>query len=165
MTPTFKLDQTDWRILHELQRDGRITNVELARRAGISPPPCLRRVRALEEQGLIVGYRAMLQAEKLGFELTMFAMVGLHSQAEADLVAFEERVRQWPIVRECYMLSGEVDFLLKCIAKDLHTAQEFVINDLTKAPNVDSVKTTLTLRVSKYEPGVPISLERSAPAT
>jgi DNA-binding Lrp family transcriptional regulator len=159
MAPAFKLDQTDWRILYELQRDGRITNVELARRAGISPPPCLRRVRALEEQGLIVGYRAMLQTEKLGFELTMFAMVGLHSQAEADLVAFEERVRQWPIVRECYMLSGEVDFLLKCIAKDLHTAQEFVINDLTKAPNVDSVKTTLTLRVSKYQPGVPLSPE------
>jgi DNA-binding Lrp family transcriptional regulator len=101
----------------------------------------------------------MLQAERLGFELTMFAMVGLHSQAEADLVAFEERVRQWPIVRECYMLSGEVDFLLKCIAKDLHSAQEFVINDLTKAPNVDSVKTTLTLRVSKYDPGVPLSPE------
>ncbi|HEY7765344.1 MAG TPA: Lrp/AsnC family transcriptional regulator [Aestuariivirgaceae bacterium] len=159
MAPAFKLDQTDWRILYELQRDGRITNVELARRAGISPPPCLRRVRALEEQGLIVGYRAMLQTEKLGFELTMFAMVGLHSQAEADLVAFEERVRQWPIVRECYMLSGEVDFLLKCIAKDLHTAQEFVINDLTKAPNVDSVKTTLTLRVSKYQPGVPLRPE------
>jgi DNA-binding Lrp family transcriptional regulator len=157
MTRNLKLDQTDWRILYELQRDGRITNVELARRAGISPPPCLRRVRALEEQGLITGYRAVLNAEKLGFELTMFAMVGLHSQAEADLVAFEERVRGWPIVRECYMLSGEVDFLLHCVAKDLHMAQEFVINDLTKAPNVDSVKTTLTLRVSKYEPGVPLT--------
>jgi DNA-binding Lrp family transcriptional regulator len=156
MTRGLKLDQTDWRILYELQKDGRITNVELARRAGISPPPCLRRVRALEEQGLITEYRAVLNAEKLGFELTMFAMVGLHSQAEADLVDFEEQVRKWPVVRECYMLSGEVDFLLKCVAKDLHTAQEFVINDLTKARNVDSVKTTLTLRVSKYEPGVPL---------
>jgi len=164
MAANFKLDKTDWRILNELQNEGRITNVELARRAGISPPPCLRRVRALEEQGLILGYRAILNAERLGFELTMFAMVGLHSQAEADLVAFEEQVRRWPIVRECYMLSGEIDFLLKCVAKDLHTAQEFVINDLTKAPNVGSVKTTLTLRVSKYEPGVPLSLERSASA-
>jgi len=157
MARTLRLDQTDWRILYELQGDGRITNVELARRAGISPPPCLRRVRVLEEQGLITGYRAVLNAEKLGFELTMFAMVGLHSQAEGDLVAFEERVRAWPIVRECYMLSGEVDFLLRCVARDLHMAQEFVINELTKAPNVDSVKTTLTLRVSKYEPGVPLS--------
>lgn len=157
MARTLRLDQTDWRILYELQGDGRITNVELSRRAGISPPPCLRRVRVLEEQGLITGYRAVLNAEKLGFELTMFAMVGLHSQAEADLVAFEERVRAWPIVRECYMLSGEVDFLLRCVARDLHMAQEFVINELTKAPNVDSVKTTLTLRVSKYDPGVPLS--------
>ena len=162
MTRGLKLDQTDWRILYELQKDGRITNVELARRAGISPPPCLRRVRVLEEQGLIDGYRALLNAEKLGFELMMFAMVGLHSQAEADLVAFEERVRNWPIVRECYMLSGEVDFILKCVAKDLHSAQEFVINDLTKAPNVDSVKTTLTLRVSKYEPGVPLTPEEGS---
>jgi DNA-binding Lrp family transcriptional regulator len=162
MTRGLKLDQTDWRILYELQKDGRITNVELARRAGISPPPCLRRVRVLEEQGLIDGYRALLNAEKLGFEVMMFAMVGLHSQAEADLVAFEERVRKWPIVRECYMLSGEVDFILKCVAKDLHSAQEFVINDLTKAPNVDSVKTTLTLRVSKYEPGVPLDLEEGS---
>ena len=88
MARTLRLDQTDWRILYELQGDGRITNVELSRRAGISPPPCLRRVRVLEEQGLITGYRAVLNAEKLGFELTMFAMVGLHSQAEADLVAF-----------------------------------------------------------------------------
>jgi DNA-binding Lrp family transcriptional regulator len=151
-----RLDNTDLRILQELQREGRITNVELARRAGISPPPCLRRVKSLEERGIIASYRAVLDAQKLGFELTMFAMVGLHSQAEADLVAFEERVRQWPIVRECYMLSGEVDFILKCVASDLHTAQEFVINELTKAPNVDSVKTTLTLRVSKYEPGVPL---------
>jgi DNA-binding Lrp family transcriptional regulator len=157
MARTLRLDKTDWRILYELQGDGRMTNVELAQRAGISPPPCLRRVRVLEEQGLITGYRAVLNAEKLGFELTMFAMVGLHSQAEADLVAFEDRVRSWPIVRECYMLSGEVDFLLRCVARDLHMAQEFVINELTKAPNVDSVKTTLTLRVSKYDPGVPLS--------
>jgi DNA-binding Lrp family transcriptional regulator len=165
MTRGFKLDETDWRILYELQKDGRMTNVELARRAGISPPPCLRRVRALEERGLIAGYRAILDAEKLGFELTMFAMVGLHSQAEADLVAFEERVRGWPIVRECYMLSGEVDFLLKCVAKDLHMAQEFVIHELTKAPNVDSVKTTLTLRISKYEPGVPLTPEGVPPSS
>ncbi len=162
MARGFRLDNTDWRILHELQADGRMTNVELARRVGISPPPCLRRVRALEEQGVIASYRAVLDASKLGFDLTMFAMVGLHSQAEADLVAFEQQVRQWPIVRECYMLSGEVDFILKCVAKDLHTAQEFVIHDLTKAPNVDSVKTTLTLRVSKYEPGVPLA-QKGAP--
>ena len=89
-------------ILRELQADGRITNVELARKVGISAPPCLRRVRALEEAGLIRGYAALLDDRALGYDVTAFAMVGLHSQAEADLIAFEERVRGSPIVRDCY---------------------------------------------------------------
>jgi DNA-binding Lrp family transcriptional regulator len=151
-----RLDAIDWKILRELQGDGRMTNVELARRVGISAPPCLRRVRALEEAGIIVGYRAMLDEKMLGWDITMFAMVGLASQAEADLVAFEERVKAWPIVRECWMLSGEVDFLLKCVAPDLKTFQTFVIEQLTAAPNVDGVKTSLTLRQVKNEPVVPI---------
>jgi DNA-binding Lrp family transcriptional regulator len=155
MLRTLKLDDVDWRILREMQADGRITNVELARRVGISAPPCLRRVRALEKAGAIRGYRAVLDEKLLGFDVTVFAMVGLHSQAEHDLVAFEERVRGWPIVRECHMLSGEIDYILKCIAPDLSTFQEFVIHELTAAPNVDSVKTSLTIRQSKYEPGVP----------
>jgi DNA-binding Lrp family transcriptional regulator len=157
-----KLDKVDWRILYELQRNARITNVALAERAGISPPPCLRRVRALEEAGIIAQYRAVLNGDILGFELTMFAMVGLSSQAEADLVQFEDAVRGWPIVRACWMLSGEIDFLLKCVAADLNAAQEFVINELTSTPNVDSVKTTLSLRQTKNEPAVPIS-ELGAP--
>src|SRR5688500_9415179 len=114
-----KVDAIDLQILAELQKDGRITNVELAERANITAPPCLRRVRALENAGFIRGYHADLDAKSLGFELTAFAFVGLHSQAEADLKAFEEQVRRWPQVRECYMLSGEVDFLLKCVARDL----------------------------------------------
>lgn len=150
-----RLDQTDWRILQELQANGRITNVELARRVGISAPPCLRRVRALEAAGVIEGYRVILNQKMLGFEVSAFAMVGLSSQAEADLRAFEERVRSWIIVRECHMLSGETDFILKCIAPDLEAFQNFIINDLTAAPNVDSVKTSLVIRRSKYEPGPP----------
>src|SRR6478672_426996 len=109
-----RLDQTDRRIRRELQADGRITNVELARKVGISAPPCLRRVRALEEAGFIRGYAALLDDRALGFDVTAFAMVGLHSQAEVDLVAFEQRVRGSAIVRDCYMLSGEIDFMLKC---------------------------------------------------
>lgn len=151
-----RLDAVDWKILKELQADGRMTNVELSRRVGISAPPCLRRVRALEEAGLIRGYRALLDEKALGFDITMFAMVGLVSQAEADLVAFEERVKAWPLVRECWMLSGEVDFLLKCVAPDLKTFQTFVIEQLTAAPNVDGVKTSLTLRQVKGDPVVPI---------
>jgi len=154
-----RLDQTDWRILRELQANGRITNVELARRVGISPPPCLRRVRALEEAGFIRGYAALLDDRALGFDVTAFAMVGLHSQAEADLIAFEQHVRSLPIVRGCYMLSGEIDFMLKCVAPDLTAFQDFIIHELTAAPNVASVKTSLVIRTSKLEPGAPIELE------
>lgn len=150
-----RLDSIDWLILAELQNNGRMTNVELAIRVGVSPPPCLRRVRALEKAGMITGYRATLNAKMLGYEVTAFAMVGLHSQAEGDLVAFEEIVRTWPVVRECHMLSGEVDFVLKCVAEDLQTFQDFVIHDLTATANVDVVKTSLTIRQSKFEPGVP----------
>ncbi len=121
-----RLDAIDRHILKELQDDGRITNVELASRVGISAPPCLRRVRALEEAGYIKGYRALLDEKKLGYEVTVFAMVHLASQAEADLGAFEEFVRKQPLVRECWMLSGEIDFVLKCVAPDLKTFQGFV---------------------------------------
>lgn len=151
-----KLDQIDWAILRELQADGRMTNVELARRVGISPPPCLRRVRALEEAGLIRGYHAELDSKALGFNVTVFAMVGLQSQAEADLVAFMEKATLWPLVRECYMLSGEMDFLLRCVAPDLDTFQSFVIDELTATPNVESVRTSLAMRRTKFAPGVPI---------
>ena len=155
------LDATDWRILKELQANGRITNVELARKVGISPPPCLRRTRALEQAGMIAGYFALLDEKALDFELTAFANVSLHSQSEPDLRAFENRVLAWPLVRECYMLSGETDFILKCVAPDVPTFQDFVINDLTAAPNVAGVKTTLVIRRVKFEPGVPITLGQS----
>ncbi len=150
------LDATDWKILRELQRHGRLTNVELASRVGLSPPPCLRRVQALERAGVIAGYRALLDATALGFEVTLFVFVGLRSQADAELRAFTERVAKWPLVREAYAISGEADFLLKCVARDLPSLQNYIISDLTSAPNVENVKTSLMLRVAKYEPGVPI---------
>jgi DNA-binding Lrp family transcriptional regulator len=152
-----RLDAIDWKILGELQADGRMTNVELARRVGISAPPCLRRVRALEEAGFIKGYRALLDETRLGFEVTVFAMVHLASQAEADLAAFEAFVRSEPLVRECWMLSGEIDFILKCVAPNLTTFQGFVAR-LTAEPHVRNVKTSLTLRNSKDDPMVPLEL-------
>ena len=153
-----RLDAIDWKILKELQDDGRITNVELARRVGISAPPCLRRVRALEEAGFIKGYRALLDEKLLGYEVTVFAMVHLTSQAEPDLAAFEDFVRKEPLVRECWMLSGEIDFVLKCVAPDLKTFQAFVA-ELTGAPHVRNVKTSLTLRNSKDAAMVPMELK------
>lgn len=151
-----KLDEVDQRILSRLQEDGRVTNVELASHAGITAPPCLRRVRALETAGYIQGYHADVSAEKLGYSITVFAMVGLHSQAEADLEAFETLIVDWPLVRECHMLNGEIDFILKIVAKDLAQFQQFLTSKLTPAPNVASVKTSLTIRNSKRLPGVPI---------
>jgi DNA-binding Lrp family transcriptional regulator len=154
-----KLDSIDLRILSELQANGRITNVELSRRAKITAPPCLRRMRALEKAGYIRGYHAELEPKHLGYEVSAFVFVGLSTQADADLKRFEEQVRSWPEVRECYMLSGEVDFLLKCVAKDLSSFQSFITNTLTAAKNVGSVKSSLVIHPSKREPGVPIEVK------
>lgn len=153
-----RLDPIDRKILAELQADGRMTNVELAKRVGISAPPCLRRVRTLEEQGYIKGYFAEVDARELGFEVQVFAMVGLSSQAEGDLSAFEQNCRDWPLVRECHMLNGEVDFILKCVAPDLSSFQSFLTGQLLTTPNVASVKTSLVIRGAKDEPGVPFDV-------
>jgi len=153
-----KLDPIDRHILSELQADGRMTNVELARRIGISAPPCLRRVRTLEEAGYIKGYHADINARELGFEVQVFAMVRLRSQAEVDLSAFEARCKAWPLVRECHMLNGEIDFILKCVAPDLSTFQTFLTEQLTSADNVASVKTSLVIRCAKDQPGLPFDV-------
>ena len=153
-----QLDAIDRHILAELQADGRITNVELARRVGISAPPCLRRMRALEEAGYVRGYHADVDPHRLGFEVEVFALVALARQSEAELSNFEAMCRAWPLVRECHMLNGEIDFLLKCTAPDLSTFQRFLTDDLTAAENVVSVKTSLVIRNGKDEPGVPFEV-------
>lgn len=150
------LDSIDRKLLAELQSEGRVTNVDLASRVGLTAPPCLRRVRALEEDGVIRGYHANLDPSKLGFAITVFAMVSLRSQAEEDLKAFEDHIKALPEVRECHMLNGEIDFILKVVSRDLQSFQEFLTSKLTPAPNVASVKTSLTIRTAKHEPGVPI---------
>lgn len=150
------LDRIDRQILELLQNDGRMTNVELAERVGLTAPPCLRRVRALEEQGAIKGYHAELDSATLGYPITVFALVSLRSQAEADLTAFEQHVAKIPEIRECHMLNGEIDFILKIVAVDLKAFQEILTTHLTPAPNVASVKTSLTIRVAKSVPGIPV---------
>ena len=161
--PGIKLDAIDRRILAELQADGRMTNVELSRRVGISAPPCLRRVRALEEAGLIRGYHAELDAGALGFEVQVYALVALRSQAEGDLAAFEAAARGWPMVRECHMLNGEIDFVLRCVAPDLPSFQRFLTEELTAFPTMGSVTTRLVIRSSKEEPGVPLETDAPRP--
>jgi DNA-binding Lrp family transcriptional regulator len=152
---TTDLDAIDRRILAELQADGRMTNVELARRAGISAPPCLRRVRRLEEAGLIRGYHADSDPQKLGWEITFFAIVGLESQKETVLSGFEQMVATWPEVRECHMIRGGGDFLLKLVARD--TAHENQLTQrLTGATHVSRVQTLQTIRTSRSLAGVPL---------
>ncbi|MEQ5776690.1 MULTISPECIES: Lrp/AsnC family transcriptional regulator [unclassified Thalassospira] len=154
-----KLDRIDRRILRDLQEDGRMTNVELARRAGISAPPCLRRVRALEEAGFIQGYHADVDAQALGYNVTVFALVGLSSQAEHDLRAFEKRATDWPEVRECHMVAGDMDFLLKIVSHSWDEYQKFLTTELTVAENVNHVKSALSIRTAKSQPGVPIDVD------
>lgn len=157
-----KLDKIDRRILQDLQENGRITNVELAKRAGISAPPCLRRVRALEEAGFIKGYHAELDAEHLGFEVTFFALVGLDSQSDAVLTGFEQQMAAWPEVRECHMARGPHDFVLKLVARNTGHENELT-QRLTAAAHVSRVLTLQVIRTSKNEPGVPVDQE-AAPA-
>jgi DNA-binding Lrp family transcriptional regulator len=151
-----RFDDIDTRILALLQDNGRMTNVELAERVGLTAPPCLRRVRALEQSGAITGYHAALDQVALGYNLTVFAMVSLKSQAESDLQAFQQLVAEIPEVRECHMLNGEIDFILKIVAPDLQSFQRILTTKLTTAPNVEHVKTSLTIRTSKALPGVPV---------
>jgi DNA-binding Lrp family transcriptional regulator len=154
---TMNFDAIDLKLLAELQENGRITNVELATKVGLTAPPCLRRMRTLEQSGAIRGYHADIDPSALGYSIMVFAMVSLKSQAEEDLRAFENHVRALPEVRECHMLNGEIDFILKIVAHDLQSFQEFLTSKLTSAPNVSSVKTSLTIRTAKDQPGVPVT--------
>jgi DNA-binding Lrp family transcriptional regulator len=148
------LDAIDRRILSALQEDGRMTNVELSRHAGVSAPPCLRRVRVLEQAGVIRGYHADTDPQKLGWEITFFAIVGLDSQKEAVLAAFEQTAATWVEVRECHMIRGGGDFLLKLVARD--TAHENQLTQrLTGLPTVSRVQTLQTIRTSRSLAGVP----------
>lgn len=148
---TAELDAIDWKILKTLQQNGRITNVDLADIVGISAPPCLRRVKKLEEAGLIKGYRALLNAPALGQSIVAFCFVGLKHQSDATLKAFASLCTTWPLVRQAWTIQGEADYFLHCVAPDLVTFQDFVIDGLTNAENVDTVRTALTIRQVKDE--------------
>lgn len=150
------LDTVDLQILKDLQSDGRITNVKLAQNAGISAPPCLRRVRALEEAGVIESYHATLNQKALGFQVTIFAQVGLSSQSDSDLRSFEEQVRKWPLVRECHMIAGESDYLLKIVARNWDEYQQFYTTQLSTLSIVTNIKSKLIIRTAKQLPGVPV---------
>lgn len=154
-----KLDKIDLQILSDLQTNGRMTNVELAKRAGISAPPCLRRVKSLEEQGFIQGYYAQLDPSLMGYGVCIFAMVSLSSQADTDLAKFKAWTQDHHNIREVHMLSGDIDFLLKIVAKDWDEYQEFLGKALTAAPFVSKVKSSLAIEMTKNDPGIPVSVK------
>jgi DNA-binding Lrp family transcriptional regulator len=158
-----KLDRVDKIILRELQDNGRITNVELAQKAGISAPPCLRRVRALEEAGYIRGYHADIVGEKLGYGMISFMLVSISRHSEVDLVNFVNMVESWPEVRFCYMLTGDADFLVKVVTKDLASFQNFLTSRMISAPNVAQVKSLPAVRRTNYHAGFPIPEDLKIP--
>jgi DNA-binding Lrp family transcriptional regulator len=158
-----KLDRIDLRILRELQKDGRMTNVELAKHVGISAPPCLRRVRALEESGYIRGYHADVASDKLGFGITVFTLVSLTNHTETDLQNFAKLCEGWAQVRECYMMTGDSDFIIKIVAEDWEAFQKFLTHELAGAPNVAHYKSAPAMQRTKYAPGVPIDDKNGAP--
>ena len=151
-----KLDKIDRSILKDLQSDGRMTNVELAANAGISAPPCLRRVRALEEYGYIQSYHADLSASMLGYGVSVFANVALEDTSEKDLQGFIKAVEKMDLVRDCYMIAGDMDFTLRIVAKDWDAYQRFITEELTALDNVRSVKSSLVMKRNFKKPGVPI---------
>jgi DNA-binding Lrp family transcriptional regulator len=163
-SPCHDLDRFDSNILRVLQDDARITNVELAERIALTPPPCLRRVRRLEESGHILGYHAKLDAKKLGFGVTGFISVGLARQRQADIKAFERRASGWPVVRECHALNGQIDFLLKCVARDLSEFQHFVTDTLMRTANVKRVRSSFVIHTSKDAVELPLGENELPPA-
>lgn len=151
-----KLDDIDRKILHDLQEDGRLTNVELAKRCEISAPPCLRRVRQLEDAGIIKSYHAVIDPQSMGYNVLIFAQVTLKSQSDEDLRLFEKTVNEWDMVRECYLISGGSDYFMKIYAKDWDDYQNFYSNVLGKCSSVTQIRTYLVIRNSKNIPGIPI---------
>jgi DNA-binding Lrp family transcriptional regulator len=153
------LDDIDIRILRELQRDSRLHNVELAKRVGLSPSPCLRRVKLLEASGVIERYVALLDPAKVGIGLTVFARVWLTAQDAATVDHFTKRVRQLPEVLECHLMAGECDFLLRIVAADLSAYRQFQIEHLTRIKGVQSVKTEVPMQRVKMSSELPLPRE------
>jgi len=151
-----ELDGIDLKILRILQDEGRISNLDLSKKIGMSPPPTLRRVRDLEKKGFIDGFRANLDPSKLGYDLTAWIFISLKNQNEESLNAFEKLVWGWETIRECYMLNGEVDFILKSISKNMAEFNDFLSQNITSNENVLSVKTAFAIKTTKRLGNIPI---------
>ncbi len=155
--PKLILDEIDQRILAHLQANARLSNVELAARAGLSASPCLRRVRALEDAGVIKGYAALVDQQAVGLPVSVFIMVSLEKQIEQALETFETRIRALPEVMECYLMTGDSDYLLRVVAADLFAYERFLLTQLTKFPGVSSIKSSFALKQVVYRTALPVA--------
>ena len=157
-----RLDDIDRRILAALQADARISNAELAERAGLSPSPCLRRVRAMEEAGVIKRYATLLEPAALGLPISVFVQVSLERQVEHALDAFEKAMQDRPEVMECYLMTGDADYLLRVVVSDLTAYERFLKDHLTRVPDIASIKSSFALNQVKYATALPLGPEPAA---
>ena len=154
--PDSDLDAIDRRILDRLQENGRVSNVELANAVGISSSPCWRRVRELEKRGVISGYVALVDAAAVGLPVSVFVQVTLERQIEAALETFEAAVRARPEVMECYLMTGDADYLLRVVVSDLPTYEAFLKDHLTRIPGIANIKSSFALNQVKYRTSLPL---------
>ena len=155
--PPEPLDEVDVRILDQLQRDARLTNVELASRVHLSPSPCLARVRRLERSGLINRYVTLLNPLALGLTVSVFIQVSLEKQVERALEVFEKAIQSRPEVMECYLMTGDADYLLRVVVPDVQSLERFIVNYLSKIPGIASIKSSFALKQVKYKTALPIA--------
>ena len=155
--PAFLFDTIDVRILAELQEDGNLTNVELAERVGLSPSPCLARVRALEDTGVIVRKITLLDPVKLGASVSVFIHVTLEKQIESLLDVFERAMTQFPEVMECYLMTGDSDYLLRVVVSDIVALQHFIVDRLSKTRGVANIRSSFALKQVKYKTALPLN--------
>lgn len=154
--PKISLDRTDYRILHHLQNDARLTNLELAEKVGLSPSPCLRRVKALEQGGIIRRYVGIVDAVAVGLPISAFVNVSLHSQDREALEMFQARVTTFPEVMECYLMTGSADYLLRVVVPDLESYERFLADKLTRIPGIGNIQTSFALKPVVYKTELPL---------
>jgi Lrp/AsnC family leucine-responsive transcriptional regulator len=154
--PDMQLDAIDWRILGLLQSDARLSNVELAKAVGLSPSPCLNRVRALEQAGYISRYVTLLDALRVGLKVSVFIQVTLERQIEPALETFEKAIRGRPEVMECYLMTGDADYLLRVVVPDIQVLEHFILNFLSRVPGVGNIKSSFALKQVKYQTALPL---------
>ncbi|MEO6973189.1 MAG: Lrp/AsnC family transcriptional regulator [Rhodoferax sp.] len=153
-----KLDSLDLRILDELQRNGSLTNVELAKRVHLSPSPCLARVKALEATGVINRYVAIASAAALGLDLNVFISISLKSQSKESLAEFERRIAEHDEVMECYLMTGDSDYLIRVALPDIGALEKFILEQLTPIPGIEKIRSSFALKQVRYKTALPLPL-------